>query len=302
MESNDSVSPFNISYVIVTGIIYIIVAKGFGSGVEFVKTFVVSLLDFIGGFAGLGDTLYSQSQNNLLTADPYFWFLFFMIGSIFSVGISYYLSNEGIANKIYSAIGTSFSQLIIGRVVTVQRVTLPVQAVLLIVAFGIYILHCEKLHKSVILIIMAPLLLPALELLIILPFVLVASKLPDFFAIVVTIVGFIIAVFICYPLLSSFYYRNIICVDANICSFNIIWVIGVLVFCILFGNQPQENVTNTNITTTDETEYHNNLVERLHDMLLDGLEQSANWLSEGEYERIKNGENVDSVKESVESK
>ena len=66
-----------------------------------------------------------------------------MIGSIFSVGITYYLSDEGTANKLYAAIGTTFAQLIIGRIVTVQRVTVPVQLVLVVVAIGFYFLHCE---------------------------------------------------------------------------------------------------------------------------------------------------------------
>lgn len=297
MDNNRGVNSFNVGYAFITGIIYIIVAKGFGSGIEFIKTFAVSLLDFFGGFAGLGDAFYSQNQGDLLVTDPYFWFIFFVIGSVFSAGISYYLSDEGIADKVYAAIGTAFSQLIIGRIVTAQRVTLPVQIVLLFVAFGFYFLYCEKLKKNALLIIIAPILLPTLELIIILPFVFVASMLPDILAIAVAILGFIVAVFICYPLLSRYYYRNILRMDSSISNFNIGWVMAVLVFCVVFGNQPQESTDNS--VNTDGTEYHNSFAEKLNTLINEKLEEYANWISEGEYDRIKNGENVESTKETA---
>ena len=293
MEKQRSVNPFNVAYAIITGIIYIIVAKGFGSGIEFIRALAVSLLDFIGGFAGLGDTFYSQNQGNLLATDPYFWFIFFMIGSIFSVGITYYLSDEGTANKLYAAMGTTFAQLIIGRIVTVQRVTIPVQLVLVVVAIGFYFLHCEKLHKNATLIILAPMLIPVAELIIILPFVFVASKLPSILAIVIAFIGFVFAVFICYPMLSSFYYKNILRIDSSISNFNIIWVVGVLVFCLVFGNQPQGSAV-----YTDGMEYHNSIAENLFDMLCDFFEWAAGSPSDGESDQMEDWENVDSTKET----
>ena len=46
MEENKSLNSNNIIYVIITGIIYIITAKGIGSGISFLKEFVISFGSF----------------------------------------------------------------------------------------------------------------------------------------------------------------------------------------------------------------------------------------------------------------
>lgn len=287
MEENKSLNSNNIIYVIITGIIYIITAKGIGSGISFLKEFVISFLNFFGGLTGLGDWLYSSTQNDLLATEPYFWFILFFVSSVLSMGVSYYLSSKGFANKATYAAGTAFSQLIIGRIFTLQRVTIQVQVFLIFIAFGVYIVYCQKMRKSFLFIGMAPILVPWLVVLSLFPFVLVASKLPDFLAVLVSIIGLIIAVFIFYPLVSNFYYKHLIRIDASICNFSIIWVIGVLVICLIFGNQPQYSTSEiVNGNEIKGTEYHNSTTDEINYT----LEISADWLSEGEYNHGKDGE------------